>query len=361
MNSNLTIILTLKGRFNYTRRWFDWAITSNCPFKILVADGGLDDSVPLYLSTLKPNNLNLEYVRYPPDLTLKDWRAKLSDITQRVETKYAILADNNGFLFFDRLVLAIEKMESNGETRLYTAPYYRMNFNLINSKNIGIDALVKPTNGIYFEKAAISNSNFSRYTDKNLINRIEYTLNSLPSSYLWYGIHLSSELQKTPSTIVKGDVSLNMIMEWHFSYRAVIKNSICYDEHSLPYLVRQEQTSEGGSEISKTEAPHKIFLNRTWSDDLDFMIRTLYDDAVDEGLTMPFTDFELFFKKHFVNYFLTGSRFAYWSLLINKKYIKVAKYIFQAISGWRRFTSNTKYSSDPEIIRLKQFLVNYKP
>jgi len=357
MNSDLTIILTLKGRFNYTRRWLDWAISRNCPFKILIADGGLDDSVQQYLSTLEPNNLNLEYVRYPPDLSLKEWFAKISDVTQRVETKYAILADNDDFLFFDRLALATEEMENNGGTRLYTAPYYCMNFDITGSKNIDIDALVKPTKGIYFKKSSIAN--FSRYNDKSLINRFEHVLNHLPSAFFWYGIHLSSELHKTHSTILKGGVSLAMIQEWYLSYRAVIKDSICYDEHSLPYLVRQEQTSEAGSVLAKTEAPHRIFLNSSWSDDLDFMIRTLYSDAVDEGLTMPFTEFELFFKKHFENYFLTGSRFAYLSL-INNKYIKVVKYVYRAITYLRSRVSINKYSSDPEIVELKQFLANFK-
>lgn len=356
MNNELTIILTLKGRFNYTRRWLDWAISRNCPFKILVADGGLDDSVRLYLSTLKPNNLNLEYIRYPPDLTLKEWFAKISDIAQRVETKYAIQADNDDFLFFDRMALAIEKMERNGGARLYAAPYYNMNFGITSVKNI--DALVKPTNGIYFKKLALAN--FSRYNDKNVINRFEQVLNSLPSAYLWYGIHLSSELQKTHSTILKSGVSLALIEEMYFSYRAVIKDSICYDEHSFPYLVRQEQTSQAAVELVKTEAPHRVFLNRSWSDDLDFMIRTLYGDAVDEGLTMPFAEFERFFKKHFEKYFLIGSRYAYLSL-INKKYIKVAKYVYRVIDYWRRRTSIAKYSGDPELIKLKHFLVNYKP
>jgi glycosyltransferase domain-containing protein len=362
MNNKLTIILTLKGRFNFTRRWLDWAISRKCPFKILIADGGLDDSVRLYLSTLKPNNLNLEYIRYPPDLTLKEWFAKISDVTQRVETKYVINTDNDDFLFFERLASAIEEMERNEGTRLYTAPYYCMSFNRGNSKNIAIDALVRPKNGIFFSKAAIPNSNFSKYCSKSLMNRFEYVLSALPSAFLWYGIHLSSEHHKTHSTILNGGVSLAMIEEWYFSYRAVIKNSIYYNENSLPYLVRQMHTSETVSVVSEPESPKRIFLRRSWSDDLDFMIRALYEDAVGEGLIMPFADFELFFKKHFEIFFLKWSRFSYLSLLTNK-YIKAAKYVYRAINSWRyswrERTRNARCSGDPELIDLKHFLVNY--
>lgn len=360
VNNKLTIILTLKGRFNYTRRWLEWAVSQNCPFKVLIADGGLDDSVRLHLASLRTNNLNLEYVRYPPDLTLKDWFVKISDITQRVETKYTILTDNDDFLIYERLGHAIEKMERNGEISLYTRPQYRIGFNYagFHGRHMDLDMLVKPNNDIYVEEHLVTNRD--RYMDKSLIARLEYAINNFNAASFWYGIHLTTEMQKTHATILKGSVSLAIIQEWYLIYRAIIKNSIFYDEISLPYLVRQEQTSEAASSLYDTEAPHRIFLNRTWSDDFYFLIKALYDDAVDEGIAMSFADFEFFIKKNYENYFLRWNRFAYWSRK-NNKYLMGAKYIYNRINYWRKHKSIARYAGDPELVKLRHFLLNYRP
>ena len=39
-NFDVTILLTIFNRVNYTNKWLDYAEQSNIPFKIFISDGG---------------------------------------------------------------------------------------------------------------------------------------------------------------------------------------------------------------------------------------------------------------------------------------------------------------------------------
>ena len=43
-DKDLTILLTLKDRSAFTQRWMEYANRTSFPFKVLIADGGLDES-----------------------------------------------------------------------------------------------------------------------------------------------------------------------------------------------------------------------------------------------------------------------------------------------------------------------------
>jgi glycosyltransferase domain-containing protein len=93
---DLTIVLALKDRVEFTWRWLAYAERVALPFKVLVADGGRDEAVPRILADRSRfPNVDYEYVRYPYDASYSEYYAKLSDALNRVRTPYAVLADND--------------------------------------------------------------------------------------------------------------------------------------------------------------------------------------------------------------------------------------------------------------------------
>jgi len=95
---DLTIILTLKDRSEYTRRWLMYMNDLRCPYKILIGDGGTDLAIQAHLES--PENypyLDYDYYRFSPDHSFYDYYKKLTDLSSRVNTKYAVLADNDDF------------------------------------------------------------------------------------------------------------------------------------------------------------------------------------------------------------------------------------------------------------------------
>jgi glycosyltransferase domain-containing protein len=103
----LTILLTLKDRVALTRRWLAYA-REHLPFRVLIADGGSDDSVSRLLAESPFNELDVEYVRYPFDATYADYFAKVADALSRVTTPFVVMADNDDFFIRDGVTQALE-------------------------------------------------------------------------------------------------------------------------------------------------------------------------------------------------------------------------------------------------------------
>jgi len=62
VKDKLSIVLPLKGRGDFTKRWFHYHNAIHCPWKILIGDGDIDSNLPsLIESYLKQGLLDIEY------------------------------------------------------------------------------------------------------------------------------------------------------------------------------------------------------------------------------------------------------------------------------------------------------------
>jgi glycosyltransferase domain-containing protein len=105
----LTILLTLKDRGEFTHRWMSYAQRVRLPFKVLIADGGYDASVSALLAErARFPNVDYEYLRYPEDTSYSQYYAKIDDALGRVRTPFVAMADNDDFLVPDSLARSVE-------------------------------------------------------------------------------------------------------------------------------------------------------------------------------------------------------------------------------------------------------------
>ena len=113
-NSDLTVILILKDRVQFTFRWMRYVDAVHFPFKILIADGGSDEKIMQQLA-IQENypNVNYEYIRYPYDETYKHFYIKIVDVISRVDTPYVLMADNDDFFLVDGIKLSIDFLKKN--------------------------------------------------------------------------------------------------------------------------------------------------------------------------------------------------------------------------------------------------------
>lgn len=96
--SNLTIILTLKGRHLHTLRWLWHANRIRLPFHVIVADGEVHPTIDRLLSDPATfPNLRYEYYRYD-DQSIKDYYSKIVDALEKAKTSYVMRSDNDDFL-----------------------------------------------------------------------------------------------------------------------------------------------------------------------------------------------------------------------------------------------------------------------
>jgi glycosyltransferase domain-containing protein len=97
--TDLTILLTLKGRHLHTLRWLWHADRVRLPFHVFVADGEVHPSIERILSDRRSfPNLSYEYHRYE-DRSFSDFFRKCADALARISTPYVKMSDNDDFLF----------------------------------------------------------------------------------------------------------------------------------------------------------------------------------------------------------------------------------------------------------------------
>jgi glycosyltransferase domain-containing protein len=208
--SKLTIVLTLKDRPEFTRRWMRFMNEQRCPYRILIADGGADKTIESQLrdSSNYPN-LDYEYIRYPYDNDIKDYYAKKKDVCERVETEYLLLADNDDFYLLDKISLCIDFLDCNPEytgCRGSTAE-----FSLL-SKNGDIlnEAIGESYRASHYPGKSIDNDNFIERVQSFFNEAFQYD-----HWFNWYCVYRKAPLVKSMKDLYKysfSDVILNEIL-----------------------------------------------------------------------------------------------------------------------------------------------------
>ncbi len=127
VDGDLTVLLPLKDRARFTLRWMSYAERIRLPFKVLIADGGVDPAISNVLSDQRSfPNVDFEYIRYRPDDSHADYHAKLADAAGRIKTPFAAMIDNDDFLVVDALRESVQFLRNHpsyvacgGQTALF--------------------------------------------------------------------------------------------------------------------------------------------------------------------------------------------------------------------------------------------------
>ena len=116
ISSDLTILVPLKDRVQYTRRLVNYLDFIECPYKLLFADGGQTPEAEELLQD-KNNFLNLdyEYIRYPYDATLSDFHKKMASAVSKIQTPFTLLHDNDDFFVLETVQKCIDFLIKNSD------------------------------------------------------------------------------------------------------------------------------------------------------------------------------------------------------------------------------------------------------
>ncbi|OGR34983.1 MAG: hypothetical protein A2051_10215 [Desulfovibrionales bacterium GWA2_65_9] len=97
-DTDLTILLPIKGNVCFTWRFMAWAEAVRLPFALLIADGSEGDETRNMLSDPgRFPNMRYDYVRHAPDADLTRYYAKMAESLERIATPYAVVSCNDDF------------------------------------------------------------------------------------------------------------------------------------------------------------------------------------------------------------------------------------------------------------------------
>ena len=96
MLSNLTIVLCVYGRSEFSERFLKYMDRIGYYFPILVADG--DDSPQLKNLIQQHKELDIKLVTFKQKEKYKDYYSMIVNALREVTTEYSMLADNDDFV-----------------------------------------------------------------------------------------------------------------------------------------------------------------------------------------------------------------------------------------------------------------------
>ena len=260
--NKLTIVLSIKDKPEFTERWMRFMNDQQCPYKILIADGGKNKRIEKQLSnSLSYKNLNFQYIRFPFDKKIEDYYLKLLQTLKVVKTKYVIFADNDDFYLLDKipsLIIFLEKNKNYSGCRGREVHFYlsRNGKTFINSANgdnyITVDGVSNSIeNDSFIERAELF---FTK------VNQQDFWQN-------WYCIHRAEGVIKILKAVRKYNFQDPILTEILF-HLMLLKTGKIKVTNQLFYL-RQI----GSSQISSTLMKDNNLLEYHLVNDIAFNLK----------------------------------------------------------------------------------------
>jgi glycosyltransferase domain-containing protein len=112
----LTLLLTLKDRYDYTENILTYLNEIKFKYHIIIADG----SSIINQEKLKQNidnysSLSIDLMNFKPDNSLTDYYSKLQYTSNKIRTKYTLLIDNDDYFSEEGCTSAIQFLENNND------------------------------------------------------------------------------------------------------------------------------------------------------------------------------------------------------------------------------------------------------
>ena len=341
----LTIILPLKNNDEFTERWFLYANQNECPYEIIIADGGNEQGIGRILKDKSSlSKVSYKYIRYPLDENYAFYYNKIADVVSRVKTPYCLLLDNDDFFIYKSIKKSIDFLENNLDYISCGGQYSTFYFKDKADKTYGTDFKI---------------NNFNRQTsidDNSSKNRLNKQFNNYQVNY--YHIYRTEALQEYLT--IQSELNLKdvFLSEMLLTYLSVIDGKSKYLDDI--YLLRQIQFEN--SSARKEEQKGDYFdrmLSPVWSEEFSEFVKILAK-RLSQKDNISYDDAEAAIKK---GYRLHVAKYIAHSLSgdlarQNRSILgKISRVLFYANLEKKNFFTNTKINKyDSEIVKIKDFL-----
>jgi glycosyltransferase domain-containing protein len=111
-NSDITILLTIFNRVDYTNKWLDYAEQSNVPFKIFISDGGNIKNIKKKLN-LKKRKLDITYKKFKYYKNYNYFFEKYYLSVKKIKSKYIFIAEDDDYIFPNSIIKSARFLDNN--------------------------------------------------------------------------------------------------------------------------------------------------------------------------------------------------------------------------------------------------------
>jgi glycosyltransferase domain-containing protein len=279
----LTIVLTLKGRDEFTYRWMSYMNDIKCPYHIIIADGG--DGLEIYNKLSKHENypnLNYQYLRYPFDANLNLFYEKLIDALSKVTSKYVLLADNDDFYKISEIPKLLDFLDSNSEYA--AARGFVTNFKVLDENRCSIGTV----KGVKYYAHVTSSPSIDENSSLDRIGFLCENMSNFDYYANWYSIVKSESLLKIWNQLIKLRVRDPLVLEMLLNILLVQEGKL--KVFAFPFYLRQMNTSSfGDALVADNNFLENCLITNSLSD---------FSFAVENFMNLEHKELELVVLKH---------------------------------------------------------------
>ena len=132
MKSNLTIILFLKDRHEFNKRFINYFLEKSQNINLIISDGGKKKLSGDIRKSLRKFN-RIKYIKFPEDKSYILYYQKIFKSLKFVKTKFVLFADNDDFLVYENIIQCLKFLANKGE--YIGAGGTMIGFNMLKKKN----------------------------------------------------------------------------------------------------------------------------------------------------------------------------------------------------------------------------------
>jgi glycosyltransferase domain-containing protein len=263
MPQRLTIVLPLKGRHLFTLRFLWHANKARLPYRFLIADGQVNPKLAEVLERSRQffPELDVEYIRYPDDVNFCRFFAKMSDALNRVQTPYAMVADNDDFLAQTGIDRSLDFLEQNMDYVCCGGGL--AGFSVYSGLRAPNDGLIGQLN-----RYAYRYTYLDRSEDFSSTSAVERLRRGSRNWWSYYAVYRTDALRTICREIVEINFSDLQLHELFCAMRTLTLGKAYSDGRTIAYL-RQYGTSLGSS--FKRDWVHHLLRSR-FTGDFDVMV-----------------------------------------------------------------------------------------
>tara|TARA_B100000575_G_scaffold274419_1_gene258150 strand:- start:626 stop:1642 length:1017 start_codon:yes stop_codon:yes gene_type:complete len=211
---DVTILLTLWDRSEYTQTWIEKNLCEN--FQFIVADGSFDSENERIFSKYS-DKTNLKYMRFQPDTNIQMYLKKVNKAVKACKTEYILMMDNDDFLHSKTVIKMKNKLEKYKECGL-CAGTIRYISETKSSKLSGNPSA---------KRYRISYSKDIQFglDRKSDFAALKHALK--PYLCVWYSLFRTSHFSKIWSLAEKKKINDLFILEYFVSHLSLAKTTVC--------------------------------------------------------------------------------------------------------------------------------------
>lgn len=228
MKKNISIIIPLKDRSEFTLRILYYLSNINFAFKIFICDGSYNKSINRKIVKKFKSKLDLTYLSFPFDLNYDFFLKKIKKTLSYVKTSHVMLLPNDDFINLLFLNTISKKKNYNKSISGINLDFKINNF--IRYKNdYGKTKFYTKVKKQYHEKL----------NDRNIYERLKYIHKFNP----YESIHSKKILLKVINNSIKFSVKNHKEFMWFFKLIPLIHTRV--DFLNKPLIARQVNTYSG--------------------------------------------------------------------------------------------------------------------